>query len=647
MGVAGSNNFFKSGGGSGTGSALAGAKNYLTTYNSNAGNGDFELNLTTGWSLGTATVTSGLPTGAPTFGSGANGNLSFATTSSGKLAGAYSGSYASSAATTAGNFLASDAVTIDLEDQAKVMAFKFYYSATVGTTTANWSGTSSNSFGVAIYDVTNSVWIVPAGVFSMTQSSGVGYATGTFQTTSNSTSYRLVMYNANATSGAVTLLVDDFFLGPQASSLDSRVIDCAVTGSSTSLTSGGGTVIPTTVNRDSVGAFAIGTGLYTVAVAGDYLVSGTLHGPSSSLTTSQAVSLQLQKNGTAFGYAYARGNAAAVSITTTATGLASCVPGDVIRFQGFSDVTGNATGFYGSIYRLAGPTSGDEGRVIALDAFAQTPTGTLNGSFNVTKFGTINKDTSASYSTSTGLYTVPVSGFYKVYGVVEITASYTAAQHTDVKIYKNGTGGTGVSIGSFNSVGSATAFSASIPYNGLVDCVAGDTIAPYATSTGSSLSYSATTSASTLFIERLSGPAVASPAESVNARYYASATSVSGSLATVVWTTKDFDSHNGMASGIYTVPVSGKYHISAALALSGTFALNNQSNMVIQKNSVTVSELLDYAAGAETADHVLLSDTISCNAGDTLKVQVSSGATGPGIVSSNTKNYISIFRAGN
>ena len=88
---------------------------------------DFENNSTTGWSLGTVgTLTNGIPTGSPTFGSGASGNLSISVVSSGQLAGAYSLSYASSAATTQGNMFASSAYTIDAEDQAKVLTFKFY-----------------------------------------------------------------------------------------------------------------------------------------------------------------------------------------------------------------------------------------------------------------------------------------------------------------------------------------------------------------------------------------------------------------------------------------------------------------------------------------------------------------------------------------
>src|SRR4051794_40464898 len=188
-----------------------GAKNYITYP-------DFEVNATTGWSLGHVAVAptpNPYPTGVPTFGSGASGNLSIATVSSNQLAGSYSLSYASSAATTVGDMLCTQAYTIDKEDQAKVLAFKYYYNAFSNPANDNWSGTGANSFGNAIYDVTNSAWIIPSGVWNIVQSSGTGISQGTFQTPSNMTSFRFCMFNGNASSGATTLYLDDFYVGPQ------------------------------------------------------------------------------------------------------------------------------------------------------------------------------------------------------------------------------------------------------------------------------------------------------------------------------------------------------------------------------------------------------------------------------------------------
>ena len=141
---------------------------------------------------------------------------------------------------------------------------------------------------------------------------------------------------------------------------------------------------------------------------------------------------------------------------------------------------------------------------------------------------------------------------------------------------------------------------------------------------------------------------VATPANAVNARAHASSTSLSGSLATIVWTTEDFDSTNSLdgSTGIFTCPIPGKYQVNTALALSGTFALNNTSIIEIQKNSSAQANVTEYSAAAVTNEHISASDIVSCVTGDTIRIQASSGATGPGIVSSNTKNYLSIVRVG-
>jgi len=214
--------------GSGSGSG-SGTKNYLTAMTAslggttaNTGNGDFEFGSTAGWSLGTTgTLTNAIPSGTPTFGSGASGNLSISAVNSGQLAGQYSLSYASSAATTVGNMVASNAFFIDAEDQAKVLTWKFAYKAQTNPGNANWSGTSSNSFAVAVWDVTNFVWLNTTANFAMTQSSGIGQASGTFQTGASTAQLRLVVYNANATTGAATVYFDDFSVGPQSVSIGS------------------------------------------------------------------------------------------------------------------------------------------------------------------------------------------------------------------------------------------------------------------------------------------------------------------------------------------------------------------------------------------------------------------------------------------
>lgn len=270
-----------------------GSNNYISFNN-------FENNATTGWSLGTTgTITSGLPTGTPTFGSGASGNLSISVVSSGQLSGSYSLSYASSAATTQGNMLASQAYSTNASDKSRVLTYKFNYKVQSGSGNANFAGTSSSSFGVAIYDVTNSTWLTTSVPFCITQASGVGQAIGVVQLGSSTASIRLVIYNANASSGAVTLYFDDFSLTPQASPEGVCAhIDCT---SGPTVNTSDTLIIYNSKAFDTHGAFNTSTGLYTVAVPGKYEISHSSLTNAVNLSTSQGLNASVYKNG-AFAY---------------------------------------------------------------------------------------------------------------------------------------------------------------------------------------------------------------------------------------------------------------------------------------------------------------------------------------------------------
>jgi hypothetical protein len=189
------------------------------------GYSSFENGLTTGYSLGTTgALTNGIPTATPTFGSGTT-SLSISAASTTPINGVYSLAYVASAATTVGNMVATDPLPVQPGLQAKVLTFKFSYQAFSGAANGNFSGTSSNSFGVACWDSTNSVWLPVAGNFAMTQNSGVGVATGTMQTNATTASLRFVIYNVTASAGAITMYFDDFYLGPQTAPIGPVVTD--------------------------------------------------------------------------------------------------------------------------------------------------------------------------------------------------------------------------------------------------------------------------------------------------------------------------------------------------------------------------------------------------------------------------------------
>lgn len=676
------------------------AKNYLsavvTSNGTNTGNGDLESGDTTGWVKGNIpTLATGLPTStSPTFGSGSSGNLSIASVSSSQLSGSFSLSYASSAATTAGDCLASAAFFIDTTDQAKVLTFKFAYKAFSNGSNANWSGTSSNSFGVAIWDVTNSVWIIPAGVFAMVQSAGIGYCTGQFQTSATGTSYRLVIYNANATTGAITVYFDDFSVSPIYAT---GVIPKNTTY--TVLTSGSGSYTPPTgcigltvrmvgggqggaASGTSPGAQGSGgdttfgsftaTGATTrtgaTASGGDVNINGgTGSSRPGGTTNAQGGAGGGTPFGSGGGSAAEGGPNAGIAAATnsgaggggaSSAGTATCGSGGGGGAYIEKTIAGPlaATYSYGVGAGGAGATLGTSGAAggnagsgliiveerylgtnvqMSADTDTRVVAAIISGdpasatSGNPIIVPTVGYDSHAAYSNSTGRYTVPVSGIYKLFGALQ-----SASSATTLTIYKNAV--STALAGNLDSNGEAT-------FAGAVNCVAGDIIdlRPGGTVDATSM---------TLNIERLSGPAVVAMSESVNMRYHGSNTaSVTNSAdITLDVRTKDYDTHSAWSNTVFTAPVTGKYAFKVNVEYTGFSSAGAFSaNITSLKNGATwAAYKFTYPASVNDVWGVHCSDTVSMNAGDTLGFTVRQNTGSTQTVGNVVDTYVAIERIG-
>lgn len=636
-------------GGSGTG-----LKNYITS------NQNIEQGATTGFSLGTTgTLTNGLPTGTPTFGSGASGNLSISASSSSPLAGTYSLLYASSAATTQGNMLATDAITLDAEAQGNVLAFRFAYNASSGASNMNLSGTPSNSYGVALYDVTNSAWIPVAGQFNLIQSSGTGFASGTAQIPISTTSVRLVIYNVNATAGAATLKLDDFFLGPQVTVQGYAGTDWVPY---TPTFTGFGTVTSIEFYSRRVGDSLQISGKFIAGTptATEARISLGFNGGNSNVTVDSSklpsgnqivgIATTVSASTTLFGFAsLASGGQSYITVgnqTSTQALLTVAINGN-----SFSPV--GAVNAFTAVVPIAGWSSNTvmsndtDTRVVAA-VYTNTAGTSIGTSLAVLPFPTIGIDTHSAYNTSTGVFTAPVSGIYRVSSVVFSAASTpSTTQFFQTAVYKNGSlyqyfstpYGNGSST-TLNSVGSVD-----------VSLNAGETVAIYATA-ALATSANTTAGANRLSIERLSGPATIAATESVNASYNTSTSTFANSASTtLVCTNKLYDSHAAFntSTGVYTVPVSGKYRVTSSWAATGTSNANTAIQAFINRNGSSVSS--SYQWGSAATNGVLsaqIADTITCSAGDTLNVQYNQNG-GSTVTASTTAALvrISVERVGN
>lgn len=650
-----------SGGTSGGG----GAKNYLaaiTTSNGvNTGNGDIELGSTTGWSLGNnSTFSNGLLTGTtPTFGSGASGNLSISAISSGVLAGSFSMQFANSGTGAAGDFFASDAFNIDTEDQAKVLTFKFYYKVTVNPANGTFSGTNTNSFGVAFWDVTNSQWIFPAGVFSMTQSSGVGLATGTFQTTSNSTQYRMVIYQANTGGGAITLVFDDFNVGPQTAPIGPVMTDpVAYTPTFTGL----GTVTAISVKSWREGKNLLCQGVFTTGTVAGSNMTMTLgfNGANGSVTSDSTLpgSSPLVYLGTC------------VSGSTTATairnfdilGTASLTTVSFSYLQDSGTASPLATQLgtamqsstahsFSFIIPIAGWSSNvqmsndTDTRVVAMRA--NNASATVASSYSDVTWSSIVNDTHGSMGAIS--YSIPASGYYDILSQISLAGTQALNGTAGLQATKNGA----IIQENLAAYGGAVTANNTLAIDiDSVLCSAGDLIKIQVKSSAVLPVIADATNGCYFTIARRSGPAVVAATESVNMRYGTSAApSISNaSLTTVTFATKSFDSHNAMSGSTYTFPVSGTFVVGGALG----YATNGTGGRALYITVTGLSSgqytLFQWPSTDSAGDSAVVSGQIllKVNAGDTVVMQAFQRSGGSlALTASANDNYFYAFRQGN
>lgn len=635
--------------------APQGVKNYIVV------NADLEQGSTTGYSLGTATLTNAFPSGAPTFGSGASGNLSLSSISSGQLAGTYSLGYTSSAATTAGNFVATDAFAVDLEGQAKVMQFKIAYSAVTNPTNGNFSGTSSNSFGVAIYDVTNSAWIQPAGVFNIIQNSGVGFATGTFQTSSNGTSYRLVFFNANATSGAITLYLDDFFVGPQAIVAGAAVSDWKSV-----------TITP------AAGFGTVTNGVYFARRVGDslqvrgYFKCGTVAGSAAafdisgySVDTAKIQATVKANLGTwetmASGAAYGSGNRVGPVFWNSGTSTFNLSGSGGTDTFGVTNVSSLATTGDGVSFDFSFPVVGwssnsdqsadTDTRVVAASYYGSAATSITSGAVTFIDFPTKTGDTHGAVlgagsghvtTTNTGWrYIVPVTGWYDISAVIVQTAtSQSTSQYLVTYLYVNGVQVRSLDATYGNGTGQYFRTSGAVPAYPLN---AGDRVEiALLQNIGTITTYNS--NEMSVGIRRLSGPATIAASESVTAGYYMSANAGSSTSQPANFDTKLYDSHNAVTASAagtgtwkFTAPISGVYKFSGPCFLT----TGASPNALMYKNGTVF----------QTAGSIQTNGTFSCGikllAGEYVDLRLSSSLTLSGGAAGTSNSSIFIERIGN
>lgn len=589
-------------------------KNYLGLVNGVNGNGNFELGSTTKWSLFKTTLTGKIPTGAIGAGDGTIDPLTVVTAN--KLAGTYSLEVNASGSITPGNGLISDAFTLDAEDRAKPFSFSFYYQA-LGLDTP---GTSSNSYAVYLYDVVNSAWVQPSNVYGINQNSLtlVGKCAGEFQTSSNATSYRLVVVCITATSGLpTTLRVDDFVVGPSVFNNGTPVTD----------------VSSNLVFVPNSGAFGTITQAdYRTSRVGDKLVahlywkSGTTAGGIASIALPTGMQIDASKyssttNVHVVGMWRGINTGGNVSMSATSSGpifydgsntttLFCSQQFGTNQFTKNVGTSVNATNDGMEIDIWGMPILGWSSSVQMSDSadtrvvdFRANKTATQAITANVTNiaFTTLLKDSHGVWN-GTDTYTVPVPGDYQV----SVALSDSASTGNTHSVYVNGVSAAAL----FFQSGQMNSGTTIIP-----NLVAGNTITIRG---GTNATLGAV---GNLAINKLAGPSAIAATETIAASYYCSANATSTTSAPINFDTKIYDTHGAVTTGAgwrFTAPAAGIFNVGGFLNTTAT------AGTVTLYLSGTINRGVAYASSSAVGT---INTDIRLNAGDYIELRTGTSIT--------------------
>lgn len=639
--------------GSSASGAGGGSKNYFSLSN---GNPTFSSGQVTPWSACTLTLSSGIPSGAPTL---TATQMALAVTSTNPLAvssSAYNAQLTKSASNAQGQGFISGAMTIDREDTAKVLYGSFSYEVVSGT--IDLSGSSTQSLEIWIYNTVSGAWTQPAGYRGMNQSSGQGKVIFNFQTdgsTANN-SYKIAVITAQTSASAYVVNFCDFSIGPASIVTGAVITDWqSYTPTLTNITIGNGTIEGRWRRVGDSAQYQIGmiSGSTTTYGAGS-LIFGLFSGhvmDLSKIPLSGPISNSLGQAGILrAGTARMVGNISQAG--STAVGVNAPAGGTPTNVAVGADVVDN-----NSPYTWAGAgdtfalefmvpiigwsstvqvSSDTDTRVVD---FSGTKSSTQAVTGNATDITfTTSKDSHGAWNGSQ--YIVPVSGDYIVSIAIGDAGSTTwlASAYVDGVLSR--------ALGESYAGGWASG-STIIP-----NLKAGQSISIRVSSstTIQAVSYQ------NLSISRISGPSVIASTETVALDYRTTAgqSIPNNVLTSIVWGTKTYDTHGIMntSTGTITTPISGKYMISSAYCFGNyAWTAGTQASLSVIKNGSYYGIL---SRGNETNATTTKYDSgrgsmlVQCNAGDTIQIQVvHTFGSAINLQADTNLNYVTMSRVGN
>jgi hypothetical protein len=436
--------------------------------------------------------------------------------------------------------------TIDRADLAKPLQISFDYELISGTFNGSTDPATDSDIIVYIYDVTNNALIEPAGRLIEPIITGQTYRyRGTFQTSSNSTSYRLILHTATNSASAYTLGFDDFYVGPQVVSNGAVVTDFQnYTPTFTNL----GTPTAVNVRWRRNGNLLELVGSWTNGTVGAGAATFTLpDGLVSSLNATTVVG-NYGHQGTATGSAIVYNN----SNNTLFFGMNNWqvqATGTQMATNGFTSFTASLPiqGWSSNVQ----VSSDTDTRVVSF--VGRVGPQSLTGNTTNVSTSSVLKDSHGAWNGS--VYTVPVSGDYEVSAFLySVTASFSYAVWLDGSAY---------AWLSYSGIGNGGSNGRAI----LPNLKAGQQIS-IRSNVNTSLQND---TLQTINISRISGPSQIAASEKVfvDARLTSGQSIPSNTLTDVIFNTTVTNTHGtgtfNTSTGVFTAPRSGILKINSSV----------------------------------------------------------------------------------
>jgi len=576
------------------GSGAGGAQNFIT-------NGDAEA-ATTGW----ATYADAAGT-SPVDGTGGSPTVTWTRSTSSPLTGLASFLFTKDAANRQGQGASYD-FTINRADQAKVCRIDFDYEVASGTY-------ADGDLTVWLYDVTNAQLIQPSASSILNAVGPQKKQSLSFQTNSNSTSYRLIIHVASTSASAYTVKFDNLSVVRESISQGTVVTDwVSYTPALNDSTNVSSNVAQWRRNGDTLEV--IGYLQWSGAGVGAFLTAAIPSGLSMN-TTKQVGTLGEHTNIGVFNYLDNGTNYRTGSVATSGTGTVYFTPDSGGGSYANTQFTTSDKLSYNFKVPIVGWSSSQQlssdadTRVVAMTA-RNYSNGTLaSGASHTVILNTVATDTHGAYNSATGEYTVKVPGNYSINGEIGMTATAAAAtRQLFLYIAVNGT----VISSTYTYANTTSTINHRAQARINWYCNAGDVIKLVAENDlGGTGTPVAGVGNSNFSINLIQGPAQIAASANVACLATGDPASASSGNPIIVPTTI-FDTHQGYSAstGRYTCQIAGVYNIFGALS-----SASSATTLTIYKNGSSYA----LAGNLDSNGEATFSGSVSCIAGDIIDIR--------------------------